>query len=226
MDITVSGNSGKTKNPTSTFKGAAKPQNFTLGGVGAHTLNSSRVLPPEMQAALTGLLGRHGISLDLNESWVNQLNPQTTKAIMQIGEQAKRNAKFLPEIVSAIKKLAHAEVAEAVAKKSIVAIAAKAGYAIDKEQAEAFMLLTNYQQKQKRMEKRVQTLAALKEKRTSAYEAYYENSVAGTQARIIDAEFEVMGESQRILEASKTKKLEFKKQQRQAAADYYNQAFE
>ena len=226
MDITGSANSKSSKNATTAFKGKANSLAFSLNGVGAHTLNSQRVFTNEIQSALSDFLGRCGIPLDLNQPWVQQLTPENTKAIIQLGEQARRNAKFLPEVVAAIRKLATAEVAEAKAKKSIVKIAAECGYAIDQQQAEAFLILTNYQQKQKRLEKRIQTLAQLKQKRTQAYEGYYENSVAGTQARIIDAEFEVMGESQKILEGSRMKKLEFKKQQKQSAADYYDQAFQ
>ena len=120
MDITVSGNSRSDKKATEAFKGKVKSQSFNLNGVGAHTLNASRVFPPEIQTALSDLLGRYGVQLDLNQPWVKQLTPENVKAIAQIGEQARRNARFLPEVVAAIKKMALAEVKEAQAKKSIV----------------------------------------------------------------------------------------------------------
>ncbi len=239
MDITPKSDANIQKNNSSAtdrFKGdkAKGKDSKTSGGtglasinsVGAHSLNASRVIPPEVQQMVSAIASRYGIPFDPSNIDLSKLNPGQVAQMQQKVSVAANNARLLPIIFKNMKKLFAAEVKLAKFYKDLTDEACKAGYKIDKATADAYLTLFGYKQKQSRLAYKTAKRAELKAKRTEAYKKYYDSSISGVQAEIVDAEFEEMGESMKLIGESLQKRIQFRGQQRKQAEDYYQQAFE
>jgi hypothetical protein len=137
----------------------------------------------------------------------------------------EQNSKLLPEMLKLIKRLLRAEIKLAQFHRGVTTAALKHQENLDKFTADIFLKMAGYQSKSAKLEHRTNVRSKLVEKRTQAYSNHYNNTVYGEEAKIIDAEFEVLESNKKILSASKAKVANFNAERKQKINEYIESAF-
>ncbi len=189
------------------------------------TANASDMLPEFVQFKLKAIGTKYGVPFDLSNIGINGNMPEQVKALRKIVEMVEGNSKLLPEMLKLIKRLMRAEIKLAQFHRGVTTAALNHQTKIDKYTADIFLKMAGYQSKSAKLEHRTNVRSKLVAKRTQAYSNHYENTVYGEEAKIIDAEFEVLESNKKILSASKTKVANFNAERKQKINEYVESAF-
>lgn len=183
------------------------------------------MLPPAIQAKLSAITQNYGLPIDLsNVSLVGDI-PTQIKAMRQIVEMIEGNSKLLPELMKLMKRLLKAEIKLAQFHKLTVKAAIKHQEKIDKHTADIFLQMAGYGQKASKREHRTNVRNQIIEKRTQAYQDYYQNTVYGEESKIIDVEFQSLASNKKILGDSKTQEIKFQAERKKKVTEYVQSAF-
>jgi hypothetical protein len=183
------------------------------------------MLPPAIQAKLSAITQQYGLPIDLSNVSLTGDMPSQIKAMRQIVEMVEGNSKLLPELMKLMKRLFKAEIKLAQFHKLTVKAALKHQEKIDKQTADIFLQMAGYGQKASKREHRTNVRNSIIEKRTQAYQDYYQNTVYGEECKIIDVEFETLVSNRKILSESKTQQVKFNADRKKKVAEYVNSAF-
>lgn len=183
------------------------------------------MLPPAVQGKLSAITQEYGIPFDLSNISLTGDMPSQVKALRQIVEMVEGNSKLLPEMLKLIKRLMKAEVKLAQFHKLTVKAALKHQEKIDKQTADIFLQMAGYGQKASKREHRTNVRNSISEKRTAAYQDYYQNTVYGEESKIIDVEFETLASNKKILSESKTQTVQFNAERKKKVNEYVQSAF-
>ncbi len=183
------------------------------------------MLPPAIQAKLSAITQQYGLPIDLSNIGLTGDMPSQIKAMRQIVEMVEGNSKLLPELMKLMKRLFKAEIKLAQFHKLTVKAALKHQEKIDKQTADIFLQMAGYGQKASKREHRTNVRNSIIEKRTQAYQDYYQNTVYGEECKIIDVEFETLVSNKKILSESKTEQVKFNAERKKKVAEYVNSAF-
>lgn len=183
------------------------------------------MLPPAIQAKLSAITQQYGLPIDLSNIGLTGDMPSQIKAMRQIVEMVEGNSKLLPELMKLMKRLFKAEIKLAQFHKLTVKAALKHQEKIDKQTADIFLQMAGYGQKASKREHRTNVRNSIIEKRTQAYQDYYQNTVYGEECKIIDVEFETLASNKKILSESKTQQVKFNAERKKKVEEYVQSAF-
>ncbi|MFM6201825.1 MAG: hypothetical protein ACKPE1_22270, partial [Dolichospermum sp.] len=96
---------------------------------------------------------------------------------------------------------------------------------LDKATADIWLTMAGYGAKSSKLEHRTNVRESLINQRTEAYGEYYQNSVYGTESKIIDVEYQIAASNRQILADGKQQKMESNQTRKQKLAEYINSAF-
>jgi hypothetical protein len=147
------------------------------------------------------------------------------KALRTIVDMVTGDSKLLPEMLKLIKQLMNAEIKLAQFHRGVVTASLKHQKKIDKYTADIFLKMAGYGAKATKLEHRTNVRNQLKERKTTAYANYYQNTVYGAEAEIIDSEFETLASNKRILKESKQEQLKLDSERKQKINQYVQSAY-
>lgn len=183
------------------------------------------MLPPAVQVKLSEITKQYGLPIDLSNVSLTGDMPSQIKAMRQVVEMIEGNSKLLPELMKLMKRLFKAEIKLAQFHKLTVKAAIKHQEKIDKQAADIFLQMAGYGQKASKREHRTNVRNSIIEKRTAAYQDYYQNTVYGEESKIIDVEFETLASNKKILTESKAQKVTFDSERKKKVQAYVDSAF-
>lgn len=189
------------------------------------TADAKLMLPPAIQAKLSTITQKYGLPIDLSNVSLSGDMASQIKAMRQIVEMIEGNSKLLPELMKLMKRLFKAEIKLAQFHKLTVKAAVKHQEKIDKQTADIFLQMAGYGQRASKREHRTNVRNQIIEKRTAAYQDYYQNTVYGEESKIIDVEFETLVSNKKILGESKSKEIKFNSERKKKVAEYVQSAF-
>lgn len=215
------------KQTTTTVKSETTTETTVKFKTGTVPHASGRLMiPPAIQTTLTSLGAKYGFDFDLNELALDGTMADKVKATRKIVELAKGDSKLLPEMMKLIKSLMKSELKLAEFHKKLVKEAVRFNETIDKQTADIFLAMAGYKAKSAKLEHRTNLRNELKEKRTTAYNGYYSDSVYGEESKLIDVEFETLASNQRVLSESKQEKIKLDSERKQKLAQYVQSAYQ
>jgi hypothetical protein len=210
----------QTAQPTSQQKETNK---FKVGTV--ITADAKLMLPPAVQQKLTALTAKYGIPFDLSNIGLDGKMADNVKALRTIVDMVVGDSKLLPEMLKLIKQLMNAEIKLAQFHRGVVTASLKHQKKIDKYTADIFLKMAGYGAKATKLEHRTNVRNQLKERRTAAYSNYYQNTIYGAEAEIIDSEFETLASNNRILKESKQERIKLDSERKQKINQYVQSAY-
>jgi ribosomal protein L24 len=187
--------------------------------------SSKLMLPPAIQGKLSAISKAYDLPFDLSAISLQSATPDNIKALRNITELLTANSKLLPELMKLTAKLLKSDIKLAEFHVNLTKAAVKHQTKLDKATADIWLGMAGYGAKASKLEHRTNVRDALIQKRTEAYEGYYQNSVYGEQSKIIDVEYEIAASNQQILAESKQKKMESSKKRKQKLQEYIDSAF-
>ncbi len=189
------------------------------------TADAKLVLPPAIQGKLSALTTKYGIPFDLNNIGLDGKMAENVKALRTITDMVEGDSKLLPEMLKLIKRLMKSEISLAKFHRGCVTASIQHQENLDKVTADIFLKMAGYQAKSAKREYRTNTRNQIKEKRTKAYEDYYQDTVYANESAIIDVEFETLASNKKILLEGKTERIKLDAERKQKVAQYVNSAF-
>jgi hypothetical protein len=201
-----------------------KETNKFKAGV-VNTADAKLILPPAIQQKLTALTTKYGIPFDLSNIGLDGKMADNVKALRTIVDMVTGDSKLLPEMLKLIKQLMNAEIKLAQFHRGVVTASLKHQKKIDKYTADIFLKMAGYGAKATKLEHRTNVRNQLKERRTAAYGNYYQNTVYGAEAEIIDSEFETLASNKRILKESKQERIKLDSERKQKINQYVQSAY-
>lgn len=189
------------------------------------TADAKLILPPAVQAKLTTLTAKYGIPFDLSNIGLDGKMADNVKALRAIVDMVTGDSKLLPEMLKLIKQLMNAEIKLAQFHRGVVTASIKHQKKIDKYTADIFLKMAGYGAKATKREHRTNVRNQLIEKRTAAYSDYYQSTVFGQEAKIIDAEFEVLASNKKVLTESKQERVKLNSERKQKINEYVQSAY-
>lgn len=199
-----------------------KPQ-FKTGQVSQ--ASAKVMIPPAIALKLSQLSKTYGLPIDLSQVSLENCSPETIQATRKIVDMMVNNSKLLPELMKLSAQLLKADIKLCDFHKNLTKAAIKHQEKIDKSTAEIFLMMARGQAKSSKLEHRTNVRNQLIDKRTQAYEDYYQNSVFGQESKLIDAEYSLMASNQQILADSKIKRKESQNHRRQELQQKIDAAF-
>ena len=200
------------------------PSTFKTGTV-PHA-SGRLMIPPALQATLTTIGQKYGLPLDLNEVALDGTLAEKIRATRKIVELAEADSKLLPEMFKLVRKLMKSELRLAEFHKKLVKEAIRFNQTIDKQTADIFLAMAGYKAKSAKLEHRTNLRNDLKEKRTTAYNNYYKDSVYGAESELIDVEFQTLASNQKILSEGKQERIKLDAERKQKIAQYVQSAYQ
>ena len=192
---------------------------------GKHMVSSAEMLPAPVRARLSALSQAYGLPFDLGNVALADSNPENVKAIRVISDMAKANSKLLPEMLRLVASLQRADIkqSEFLVKLNNAAIAH--GEKIDSATAQIFSRFAQSQAKSGKLEHRINTRNKLLEQRSAAYEAYYGQSIYGSESQLIDVEYQLKSQDAQIMADSKKLRLQSASERKQRLQAYLDSAY-
>jgi hypothetical protein len=187
--------------------------------------SASLIIPPAIADKLSHISKVYNLPIDLSQVGLAQATPENIKALRQITDLLTNNSKLLPELLKLTSQLLKADIKLAEFHKNLTQQAVKHQVKLDKTTADIWLMMSGYGAKASKLEHRTNVRTALIEKRDVVYSNYYENSVYGAEAAIIDVEYELAASNQKILSESRVKKLEARQERKQKLKDYLDSAY-
>ena len=135
------------------------------------------------------------------------------------------DSKLLPEMLKLIRRLMKSEISLAKFHRGCTTAAVKHQEKLDKVSSDIFLKMAGYQQKASKREHRTNVRNQLIEKRTAAYSDYYQNTVYGEEAKIIDAEFEILASNKKVMTEGKQQRVKFDSERKQKINQYVQSVF-
>ncbi len=191
-----------------------------------NTADAKLMLPPAVQSKLTALTAKYGIPFDLSNIGLDGKMADNVKALRTIVDMVTGDSKLLPEMLKLIKQLMSAEIKLAQFHRGVVTASIKHQKKIDKYTADIFLKMAGYGAKATKREHRTNVRNQLIEKRTAAYSDYYQSTVFGQEAKIIDAEFEVLASNKKVLSESKQERVKLDSERKKKINEYVQSAFQ
>lgn len=189
------------------------------------TADAKLMLPPAVQGKLSALTAKYGIPFDLSNIGLDGKMADNVKALRTIVQMVEGDSKLLPEMLKLIKKLLKAEISLAKFHRGCVTASLQHQEKLDKVSSDILLKMCGYEQKSKKLTHRTNLRVELKEKRTTAYNNYYTNSVFGEESRIIDVEYETLASNQKILSESKQERIKLEADRKQKLSEYVQSAY-
>lgn len=218
----------KTKKTTKTDSKAsntAKQLDYKPGSV--QQASGQLMIPPAIATKLQHLGKTYNLPLDIsNVTLGDGTLAGNIAATRKIVEMVNNDSKLLPELLKLIKQLMRAEIRLAKFHKNLTKAAIKHQTKLDKQCADIFLAMAGFQAKTSKLEQKTNARANLIQKRSQQWSTYYEDSVYGAEAQLIDTEFELAASNRKALTASKQQQLELKAQRKKESIDYINSAFQ
>jgi hypothetical protein len=187
--------------------------------------SAALMIPPAIASKLSAISKSFGLPIDLGQISLLDSNPDNIKALRKITDLLTGNSKLLPELMKLTNQLLKADIKLAEFHLNLTKSAVKHQEKLDKASAEIWLAMAGYGSKSSKLEHRTNTRTALIEKRDNAYSDYYQNSVYGTEAKIIDAEYSIASSNRAILAESKTQKMGTINERKQKLKAYVDSAF-
>lgn len=185
------------------------------------------MIPPAIAAKLQHLGKTYNLPLDIsNVTLGDGTLAGNIAAVRKIVEMVNNDSKLLPELLKLIKQLMRAEIKLAKFHKNLTKAAIKHQTKLDKQCADIFLAMAGFQAKTSKLEQKTNARTNLIQKRSQQWSTYYEDSVYGAEAQLIDTEFELAASNRQALTASKQQQLELKAQRKKESIDYINSAFQ
>ena len=205
---------------------SAKPKETVKYKAGTVTTADAKLmLPPAIQTKLSAITQKYGLPIDLSNVSLEGDLPTQIKAMRKIVDMVEGNSKLLPELMKQMKRLFKAEIKLAQFHKLTVKAAIKHQEKIDKQTADIFLQMAGYGQRTSKREHRTNVRNQIIEKRTQAYNDYYQNTVYGEESKIIDVEFETLASNKKILGELKTVEIKANAERKKRVAEYVQSAF-
>ena len=189
------------------------------------TADAKLLLPPAVQGKLSALTQKYGIPFDLSNIALDGKMADNIKAMRKIVEMVEGDSKLLPEMLKLIKRLMKAEISLAKFHRGCVTASVKHQEKLDKVTSDIFLKMAGYGQKACKREHRTNVRNRIIEKRTAAYADYYEQTVYGTEAKLIDVEFETLASNKKVLGDSKAERVQIDSERKKKVNDYVQSAF-
>lgn len=218
------------KQQISTEQTSSQPQQakdetkFKTGGV-PHA-SGRLMIPPAIQQTLTVIGQKYGLPLDLNEVALDGTLAEKIAATRKIVDLAKADSKLLPEMMKLIKSLMKAELKLADFHKKLVKEAIRFNVQMDRQTADIFLQMAGYKAKSAKLEHRTNLRNELKQKRTTAYINYYQDSIFGQESALIDTEYEVLASNQKILSEGKGERIKLNAERQKKMHEYVQTAYQ
>lgn len=213
-----------TEQTQSTQQPAQESAKFKTGSV-PHA-SGRLMIPPVLQTTLTAIGQRYGLSFDLNELALDGTMAEKVKVLRKVSDLAKGDSRLLPEMLKLIKSLMRSELKLAEFHKKLAKEAIRFNETIDKQTADIFLAMAGYRARSTKLEHRTNLRAQLKEKRTTAYNNYYSDSVYGAESALIDVEFETLASNQTILSESKQERIKLEADRKKKLHEYVQSAYQ
>ena len=206
-------------NPKPISKGAK----YKAGVIGQ--ASAALLIPPAIGSKLSAISKSFGLPIDLGQVSLGDSTPENIKSLRKITDLLTGNSKLLPELMKLTNQLLKADIKLSEFHVNLTKSAIKHQEKIDKASADIWLAMAGYGSKSGKLEHRTNVRAALIEKRDSAYADYYQDSVYGAEARIIDAEYAIASSNRKILAESKAKKMGSINDRKQKLKAYVDSAF-
>ncbi|MFM6265366.1 MAG: hypothetical protein ACKPFA_02465, partial [Dolichospermum sp.] len=126
-----------------------------------------------------------GLPIDLSQINLHSATPENIKALRNITELLTANSKLLPELMKLTAKLLRSDIKLAEFHVNLTKCAVKHQTKLDKATADIWLTMAGYGAKSSKLEHRTNVRESLINQRTEAYGEYYQNSVYGTESKII-----------------------------------------
>jgi hypothetical protein len=208
------------KAPKATTKETVQYKAGTL-----QTADAKLMLPPAIQGKLSALTTKYGIPFDLSNIALDGKMAENIKAFRKIVDMVEGDSKLLPEMLKLIRRLMKSEISLAKFHRGCTTAAIRHQEKLDKVTADIFLKMAGYGQKASKREHRTNVRNSIIEKRTQAYQDYYQNTVYGEESKIIDVEFETLASNKKILSESKTQQVKFNADRKKKVNEYVQSAF-
>jgi hypothetical protein len=183
------------------------------------------MLPPAIQGKLSAISQAYGLPFDLSAIGLESATPDNIKALRNITELLTANSKLLPELMKLTAKLLKSDIKLAEFHVNLTKCAVKHQTKLDKATADIWLSMAGYGAKSSKLEHRTNVRESLINQRTEAYGEYYQNSVYGSESKIIDVEYQIAASNRQILADGKQQKMESNQSRKQKLQEYINSAF-
>lgn len=187
--------------------------------------SAALMIPPAVQSKFSAISKAYGLPIDLSQISLHSATPENIKALRNITELLTANSKLLPELMKLTAKLLKSDIKLAEFHVNLTKCAVKHQAKLDKATADIWLTMAGYNAKSSKLEHRINVRESLINQRTEVYGEYYQNSVYGTESKIIDVEFQIAASNRRILADGKQQKMESNQARKQKLAEYINSAF-
>lgn len=211
-----------TVNPTPITSTMAKGK-FKAGTV--QQSSSKLMLPPAVQSKLSAISKAYGLPIDLSSISLQSATPENIKALRNITELLTANSKLLPELMKLTSQLLKTDIKLAEFHVNLTKASIKHQAKLDKATADIWLSMAGYGSKSSKLEHRTNVRDQLIQSRTQAYANYHENSVYGSEAQIIDVEYQIAASNKQILTESRQQRMETTQARKQKLQTYINSAF-
>lgn len=206
--------------PISSKAGASK---YKAGVI--HQASAALLIPPAIGAKLSAISKSFGLPIDLSQVSLGDSTPENIKSLRKITDLLTGNSKLLPELMKLTNQLLKADIKLAEFHQNLTKAAIKHQEKLDKSSADIWLAMAGYKSKSGKLEHRTNVRTALIEKRDSAYESLYQDSVYGAESKVIDVEYAIASSNRAILADSKTKKMETINERKMKLKAYVDSAF-
>lgn len=190
------------------------------------TADAKLMLPPAIQGKLSALTTKYGIPFALDNIGLDGKMADNIKALRKIVDMVEGDSKLLPEMLKLIKRLMKSEIKLAQFHRGLVTASLKHQEKIDKYTADIFLKMAGHGAKSKKLEHRTNLRNDLKEKRTTAYNNYYKDSVYGAESELIDVEFQTLASNQKILSEGKGERIKLEADRKKKLHEYVQSAYQ
>ncbi len=190
-----------------------------------HQSSAALMIPPAIATKLSAISKSFNLPIDLSQISLMDSNPDNIKALRKITDLLTGNSKLLPELMKLTNQLLKADIKLSEFHVNLTKSAVKHQEKLDKASADIWLAMAGYGSKSGKLEHRTNVRAALIEKRDNAYESYYQDSVYGAEAKIIDAEYAIASSNKAILAEAKTQKMGNINERKMKLKAYVDSAF-
>ena len=188
-------------------------------------LAGNSLLPAPVKSKLANISKAYGLPIDLGNISLSSATPDNIKAVRQITDLMGANSKLLPELMKLTAQLLKADIKLADFHVNLTKASVKHQEKIDKATADIWLSMAGYGAKASKLEHRTNFRSELISRRQEAYNSYYENSVYGGEAKILEVEYELAASNRKILNEGRTKRMESVSERKQKLQQYIDSAY-
>ncbi|MEY3223591.1 MAG: hypothetical protein RLZZ203_2447 [Cyanobacteriota bacterium] len=190
-----------------------------------HQASPKLMIPPAIQSKLSAISKAYNLPIDLSSISLETATPENVKALRNITELLTANSKLLPELMKLTAKLLKSDIKLAEFHTNLTKAAIKHQEKIDKSTADIWLAMAGYGAKSTKLEHRTNLRNSLIEQRTQAYSEYHQNSVYGSESKLLEVEYQLAASNRKILTESKQQRMETNADRKQKLQQYIDSAF-